>query len=228
MFLLKDDYWQIKKTKEKGYGVFVKKKIKAGTIIGDYLGKVIKTAEYDLYKDKEGIYLMYFTDQAAIYPDLKKPGIHLVNHSCAPNCWIYTYKGHTLFFALRNIEPKEELTISYLLSPKDEICNPCTHICKCGSKFCTGTWHLSKDKYERWQKFQNREKKKTKTAKFIFGKNLPKLASYPKINPNNPIYEKIGSEGCTLFEKRGNESEIPAEATATAKVEQLALETACN
>jgi len=136
---------------------------------------------------------MYFTDTACIYPNLKKPGIHLLNHSCSPNCWIYIYCGHTLFFALRDINPGEELTISYLLSPLDETCNPCTHDCKCKSKSCTGTMHLTQDKYEMWQKFQNRQKKKTKATKIIFGKNLPKLRIYPKINPNNPIYVQISN-----------------------------------
>ncbi len=193
MFLIKDDFWQIKKTKEKGFGVFATKEIKAYTVIGDYLGKVIKTAEYDLDKDRKGLYLMYYTDYASIYPNLKKPGIHLLNHSCTPNCWIYSYRGHTLFFALRKINPGEELTISYLLSPKDQTCKPCAHNCKCNSKFCTGTMHLTKDKYEKWQKFQNDQKKKTKTLKTVFGKNLPKLTSYPKINPNNQIYAQISS-----------------------------------
>lgn len=191
MFLIKKDYWQVKKTEEKGYGVFAKKKIKTGTIIGDYLGKVIETAKYDLDKDKKGLYLTYLTDQASIYPNLKTPGIHLLNHSCAPNCWIYIYCGHTLFFALRDIGPGEELTISYLLSPNDGTCTPCTHICKCNSKFCTSTMHLQKDKYESWQKFQDEEKEKTKTAKFTFGRNLLKLTSYPRKIPNNPIYAKI-------------------------------------
>lgn len=191
MFLLKDDSWQIKTTKEMGLGVFTKKEIKAGAVIGDYLGKVIKTANYDLASDKKGLYLMYYSDEASIYPNLKKPGIHLLNHSCAPNCGIYIYKGHTLFFALRKIKPGEELMISYLLSPKDETCNPCTHICKCSSKFCTGTMHLSRDKYEKWQKFQNEERKKTRRPKANFGKNLPKLKSYPKIIPSNPIYKSF-------------------------------------
>lgn len=193
MFLLADDYWQIKKTKEKGYGVFAKRQIKAGTTIGDYLGKVIKTAEYDLASDKKGLYLMYFSDQASIYPNLKKPGIHLLNHSCTPNCWIYTYHGHTLFFALRKIKAGEELTISYLLSPLEDTCKNCPHTCKCKSKFCTGTMHLSKAKYEKWQKWQNLKKKKTKTPKTIFGKNLQKLTSYPKTIPNNPIYAQISN-----------------------------------
>lgn len=194
MFLITNDYWQIKKTKEKGLGVFAKKEIKAGTIIGDYLGKVIKTAEYDLDHDKKGLYLIYLTDEACIYPNLKKPGIHLLNHSCTPNCWIYTYHGHTLFFALRSVKPGEELTISYLLSPKDETCKPCTHACKCNSKFCTGTMHLTQDKYKKWQKFQNTKKKRdTKKIKVVFGKNLPKLTNYPKKIPYNPIYTQISN-----------------------------------
>lgn len=193
MFLISNDFWQIKKTKEKGLGVFAKKNIKAGTIIGDYLGKVIKTAEYDLEKDKFGLYLMYYSDEASIYPNLKKPGPHLLNHSCTPNCWIYIHHGHTLFFTLRNIEPNEELTISYLLSPKDELCKPCSHNCKCESRLCTGTMHLTQEKYEKWQEFQNLERRKTKTAKFTFGKNLEKLGSYPKTIPINPIYTIISN-----------------------------------
>lgn len=181
MILLPDTYWEIKKVKGRGKGIFAKNKIRPGTIIGDYLGKVIKTSEYNLKKDKLGLHLMYYSDKACIYPNLKKPGSHLLNHSCTPNCWIYIHRGHTLFFALKSIEPGEELTISYLLSPKDETCKPCTHDCRCGSKLCTGTMHLTQDKYEKWQKFQNLKKKKTKTPKPVFGKNLPKLAVYPKI-----------------------------------------------
>ena len=193
MFLLKDSDWEVRKTKEKGYGVFSKKEIRSRTVISDYLGKIINIAEYDLDNDKKGLYLMYLTDQTCVYPDLTKPGPHLLNHSCKPNCWIYIYKYHTLFFALRKIKPGEELTISYLLSPKDEICNPCIHDCKCGNKFCTGTMHLSKDKYRRWQKFQNKKNKKTRITKFIFGKDLLKLDYYPKTVPNNEIYKKIYS-----------------------------------
>ncbi|MBI4974053.1 SET domain-containing protein [Candidatus Roizmanbacteria bacterium] len=189
MFLLAKNSLCIKKVGGKGFGVFSKKSIRAGMVISDYLGKVIKTAEYDLDKDREGLYLMYLTDQASIYPNLSKPGPHLINHSCTPNCWIYIYHGHTLFFALRDIDPDEELTISYLLSPDEETCKPCTHICNCGSKNCNGTFHLTKDKYEKWQKFLDKEKKKMKVAKFAVGKNLSKLPSYPKTIPQNFIYE---------------------------------------
>lgn len=187
MFLLKDDSFQVRKTKNKGFGVFAKKAIKKGTIISDYLGKVIKTADYNLDLDKNGLYLMYLTDQAAVYPNPSGFGPHLINHSCEPNCWIYTYCGHTLFFATRDIKAGEELTISYLLSPNCS--KSCTHACRCASKFCTGTMHLSEKKYKLWQKFQERQK--TKITKVIFGKDLPRLASYPAIKAGDPIYATI-------------------------------------
>ncbi|MEK7577256.1 MAG: SET domain-containing protein [Patescibacteria group bacterium] len=193
MFLLPDEYWFVKKTKNKGNGVFARKKIVAGTIIGDYLGTIVKTSTYDLSKDTKGLYLTYFTDQASIYPDLKTEGMHLVNHSCQPNCWIYIYRGHTLFFALRDIDVGEELTISYLLSPKDDTCKPCTHVCHCSSVYCKGTMHLTKEKYEKWQRFLKIEKKKTRIAPFTFGKNLKRLREYPKIHVTHPIYKALCS-----------------------------------
>jgi len=189
MFLLEDDYWEIKKTREKGSGVFAKKTIRKGTIIGDYLGIVLRPQ--DAIVDEENFYLMYYHDNAVIAPDLKKLGPHLLNHSCAPNCWIYTYRGHTLVFTLKDIEVGEEITISYLLSPKDEACNPCVHICKCSSKFCTGTMHLSQEKFEMWQKFQKEENKKTKKMRIVYGRDLPMLPSYPKTIPNNSIYREL-------------------------------------
>ena len=191
MFLLPVDCWTVRETKEKGKGVFACKKIKKGTVISDYLGTVIKTAEYDLENDKKGLYLMYFTDQASIYPDVAKPGPHLLNHSCAPNCWMYVYKGHTLFFALKTIQKGDELTISYLLSPNEGSCSPCTHVCKCRSKHCVQTMHLSKKNYTLWQAFLKAERKKTRRTSFSFGTYLPPLASYPHTIPFHPIYSVL-------------------------------------
>lgn len=154
MFLLTNRYWEIKNTKNKGRGVFCKKEIKAKTIIGEYTGKKVEIEKYDLEKDKDGLYLMFLDDKYAIYPDLNSEDIHLINHSCEPNCWILNTKDKVFFFALRNIKVGEELTISYLLPPKDKTCNPCSHDCKCKSKKCTGTMHLSEDAFNKWQKFQ--------------------------------------------------------------------------
>lgn len=154
MFLISDDYWQIRTTEKKGRGVFCTKKIKSKTIIGRYSGEKIKIEEYDLDKDKDGLYLMFLNDKYAIYPDLNKIGIHLVNHSCNPNCWIFNNKKNIYFFALRDIKAGEEITISYLLPPIGN-CEPCTHRCFCGEINCSGSMHQSELSYNKWQLFQN-------------------------------------------------------------------------
>ena len=178
MILLSNKYWEIKETSDKGRGLFAKKEIVKGSVIGDYIGKVIHPQ--DAVVDEENIYLMYYHNYAAILPDLEKPGVHLLNHSCVPNAWLYTYKGHTLAFALRRISKGEELTIPYLLSPKDEFCAPCLHVCKCGDLQCTGTMHLSKEKYDGWRKLNNMWANKTKRGRIRYGKELPQLLAYPK------------------------------------------------
>jgi uncharacterized protein len=192
MIMLDQTFWEIKNTTRKGKGVFAKKDLAPGIIIGDYIGKVIKTAEEDT-SEKNGLYLLYYHDYASLYPeDINKPGIHMVNHSCVPNCWIYTYKGHTLFFTLRKIFAGEELTISYLLSP-DDYCDPCTHACICESKFCTGTMHLTKEQFQAWNTFNENESKKTKRAPIRYGKMLSKLKAYPATIADNYIYTLFGT-----------------------------------
>ncbi|MBP9718902.1 MAG: SET domain-containing protein [Candidatus Levybacteria bacterium] len=199
MFLLSPDNYEIKETKKKGKGVFAKKNIRSGVILGDYIGTVIKTAEDFLPDDKESFYLLYYHDQASIFPDLKKPGIHLLNHSCAPNCWMYTYRGHTLFFSLRNIFKGEEITISYLLSPQEPYCKNCTHLCSCGHLFCTKSFHLSQKRYASWSAFHEKQSQETKRMRIHYGKVLPKLSTYPKRIPDNPIYTLFGAEHIDPF-----------------------------
>ncbi len=179
MFLLKENYWEIKETKNKGRGIFAKKLIPAGTIIGDYIGKLVHLKDIDFEREKKNLYFMYYDDETGIYPDLKKPGIHLLNHSCSPNCWVYKFKRHTIVFALKNIQKNEELSISYLLPPKIS-CNNCTHDCCCGNAICTGSMHLSDEKYKKWRIFQDKEEKKEKTEKVKNKKALTPLIKYPK------------------------------------------------
>jgi hypothetical protein len=178
MILLSSKYWEIKNTRNKGRGLFAKMDIPKGLIIGDYIGKVIHPK--DAIVDEENFYLMYYHNTAAIAPDLEKPGVHLLNHACIPNSFLYTYKGHTLAFTLRKIAKGEELTIPYLLSPKDDFCKPCLHICKCGNLKCTKTMHLSKEQYVKWRALNGKWANKTKRERIRYGKQLPMLSSYPK------------------------------------------------
>jgi len=193
MFLLTEDFWEIKTTPHKGRGVFAKKDIEAGTIIGDYLGKIVKDSEGDEYEEKYGFYDMYYTDDASVWPDVEKPGIHIINNSCTPNSFMYTFHGHTLYFALRKILAGEEITVSYMMAPLDEDCAPCTDFCKCGSEICSGTMHQSPDKYDKWRAFDDAETAKTPIEPVVFGEYLPKLKTYPANIPDAKVYPLFGA-----------------------------------
>lgn len=197
MFLLPPSYWEVRRTRyttDKGRGVFARKNIPAGTIIGDYIGKIIPAKDEDQYEKPGELYLMYYHDRATIYPEKNSTGIHLINHSCAPNCWIYTYKGHTLYFTIRKIFKGEELTVSYQMSPQDKECNPCEHACYCNSSVCTQTMHLSNLQYKKWLAFDNANEKRTKRARVTIGEMLKPLSSYPKRIPDHKMYKLFGAE----------------------------------
>ena len=192
MILLPADSWEIKITEKKGRGIFVTEDIDPGKVIGDYIGRVIKTAEEDT-SQKDGLYLMYYHDYASLYPtDIHAPGVHLINHSCAPNCWIFTYKGHTLFFTLRKIFAGEELTASYLLSP-DASCDPCEHVCRCENVICTQTMHLPEEQFKTWNSFSQEQGEQTKRARIRYGHELSHLSAYPDTIPDHPIYTLFGN-----------------------------------
>jgi hypothetical protein len=192
MILLPKDTWKLRTQPQKGRGIFATKTIRAGMVIGDYIGTVINNAVDDT-REKDGLYLMYYHDRASIYPtDLQAPGIHLMNHSCMPNCWLYTYKGHTLFFTLRTIFPGEELTADYLLSP-EEYCKQCTHQCFCDTLLCRGTMHLAKQRFQAWNTFHERQAKETKRMPIRYGKQLIPLSTYPQQIMDDTIYNLFGS-----------------------------------
>lgn len=180
MLLLHPDSWEIKKTKNKGKGIFARKDISQGIIIGDYLGTFLRPEE--ALVDELNFYLMYYSDRAVIAPDLNIDGVHLLNNSCLPNACLYIYKGHTLVFALRNIKRNEEITVPYLLVPITNYCNPCKHICLCGSEKCTGSMHLTDEKYKKWKSISEKQASQTKREKISYGKKLKILSDYPTID----------------------------------------------
>jgi SET domain-containing protein len=185
MFLIDKSFWEVRNTKKKGKGVFALKPISKGIVIGDYAGKLVHIKNIDFEKEKKNLYLMRYVGEIGIYPNLKKPGVHLINHSCSPNCFLYKYKDRTLIFALRNIQKGEEITIHYLLPPKIS-CKKCTHVCFCGSNNCSGSMHLSEKKYKIWQGFQKKQKSNI-NKKIIKQCLLELLSNYPKSIPNNYI-----------------------------------------
>lgn len=174
-------------------GIFATRQIRAGTVIGDYLGLLVPNEKEDEYETGPDTYLMYYDDRVSIWPDQTQPGVHLINHSCEPNCGIMTYRGHGLYYALRTIHPEEELTVSYVLGPIDDDCAPCRHACWCRARSCTGTMHLPIDRYAAWRLYDDRHSKRTPADPVEAHQLLQPLDRYPARIPDRRVHPIYGA-----------------------------------
>ncbi|MBW2981976.1 SET domain-containing protein [Candidatus Woesearchaeota archaeon] len=120
---------EIKKTKEKGKGLFASEDIKKETVIFHFEGKIGNDAETNpeslqINEDK-------FLESTMLFDDN-------LNHSCDPNCYIDWDKLNLV--ALKDIKKGEELTFNYCTSDWDDanLLEDCSFECKCGSKNCIG------------------------------------------------------------------------------------------
>ncbi|KAF9043087.1 hypothetical protein BJ165DRAFT_1348945 [Panaeolus papilionaceus] len=127
----------IQKTPEKGWGIFAgEKKIPRGTFIGIYAGEIITNSEAHVRGVKYNKFGRTYLFDIDFYhlktskdwkSDLTVDAYHagnftrFLNHSCDPNCRLYacyTNEGNIkkpllAIFAIRDIEPKEEICFSY-------------------------------------------------------------------------------------------------------------------
>lgn len=182
MILISKDYYLIKRFPKKGLGVVAVKEIPADTVLGDYLGKIIKITEEDAYEKKFGNYIMFYNDRASIFPvDLKAVGVHLFNHSCSANCAIMPFQKHMLFVASRKIFPSEELTISYSIEPPS-LTERFQYPCFCESPLCHGAMYISGKKSQRiYQFLRKKQGENFNKLEVPFGQTLKPLKKYPRL-----------------------------------------------
>jgi hypothetical protein len=200
MFLLPSKDYRITRTKLKGRAVFARREIPVGAVIGDYLGTLMRPEDENEMRD--GLYTMSPTGLYDILANPKEKGIHLINHSCSPNCGIYPYRGHTFYIATRRIFPGEEIVVDYMigLGDKTEKNLPCyLHACHCGSKICTGSMHETETTYDDWNRLMKREfGDAIKKIPGKFGTQLKPLSHYPSAIQLDKIkeyqYNVFGSE----------------------------------
>jgi hypothetical protein len=89
---------------------------------------------------------------------------HLINHSCAPNCYSRLVcvgdRQHIVLFALRDIEPGQELSYDYRFSGAERL------PCNCAATTCRGWVNVDKtDEDEDEDEEKDREMKELKAAK---------------------------------------------------------------
>lgn len=193
MFLLPSSHIKVKKTKNRGRGVFALKDIAAGTVIGDYLGRIISDEEGEKLEEKYGMYEMGYAENSSIFPDVESPGVHLLNNSCSANCEAIPYKEHVIYYALRHIFSGEELTISYFLDPPEKG-DKHVYPCRCGSPLCRGAMHVSAKRAKKREEFLKKFDDKSEGAVLAScGEYLPPLKRYPKNIKDYPVFDIYGN-----------------------------------
>ena len=193
MLVIPSSYWSVVKTKHKGRGVFARKVIEPGTVVADYVGRILTNKQADAIDALMGVFR---SDDEVIWPaDTKAIGAHVVNHSCAASCGYYPYRGHVLIVSLRRIFPGEELTADYMMDPPTDYKPSTYYPCLCESKFCRSTMYSTVDHSNRFT-YDFLVKKQGKYIKKMlvpFGQVLPLLPKYPDQVKDEPIYSLYGS-----------------------------------
>lgn len=210
MFLIPKTSYSIQRTNHKGRGAFATRDIGAGTIIGDYLGTVMRPEDED--EEDGGLYTIEGGKYYDILANPKKEGIHLINHSCASNCVIYPYQGHMLYVAARKIFKDDEITVDYWLGRPDGDTVTCTkHACHCGSRLCTGTMHNNTLNIGAWYSLVKKQfGGQFNRVPVPYGKVTPPLKYYSRsIMLNRLFYKDIfGTE--TKSPLRYKDNSLPA------------------
>ncbi|XWS22244.1 hypothetical protein CRYUN_Cryun29cG0017900 [Craigia yunnanensis] len=127
-----------------GFGIFAKHPHRAGDMVIEYTGQLVRHSiadrrEHFIYNSLvgAGTYMFRIDNERVI--DATRAGsiAYLINHSCEPNCYsrVISVHGdeHIIIFAKRDIKRWEELTYDYRFFSIDE------HLaCSCGFPRCRG------------------------------------------------------------------------------------------
>lgn len=122
----------VKKSQIYGRGCFALKHFPARKKIALYAGELIRgrrRIEARL-KHQDAIKIISLNDDTAIDGAVGGDATAYINHSCAPNAFMRNVPGDRVaFFALRDINPGEEITMNYRDPNHPEVC-------RCGATNC--------------------------------------------------------------------------------------------
>ncbi len=129
-----------------GKGVYALRPIKAGERVIEYKGEIISWPEalrrhpHDPSNPQHTFYF-HIDDQNVIDGKDHGNAAKWINHSCAPNCESDEQDGRVFIFALRDLQPGEELFYDYRLVIEERYTPKLKreYECRCGSPACRRT-----------------------------------------------------------------------------------------
>ena len=124
----------VKPSRIDGQGAFAAELIPARRKIGEIRGEAISVREARRRaKGVARIMIVELSERRAIDASLSQDPLRFTNHSCAPNAVLRIRQGRVEFYAMRDVEPGEELTVNY-----GETHHEGRLRCRCGAPGCVG------------------------------------------------------------------------------------------
>jgi len=118
-----------------GKGCFAATSFRKWQKIAEYAGERISRGEISRRVRQKGrIYICGIDSYWGIDGSRGGNGTQFINHSCAPNCFSRIIHGHLIFFALRDIQTGEEITLDYVDSYHSDRAS-----CRCQAPNCRTT-----------------------------------------------------------------------------------------
>lgn len=131
-------------TEDRGFGVCTLKPIPSGHFILEYLGEVVSETEFrrrmtEEYSQERHHYCLNMDGRTVIDGYRMGNLTRFVNHACQPNCEMQKWNVNGLYrmvlFALRDIQPYEEISYDYNFHAFNL---ETQQACRCGSSQCRG------------------------------------------------------------------------------------------
>jgi uncharacterized protein len=118
-----------------GKGCYAAQPFRKGHKIAEYVGERISRREIKRrLQNATRIHICAIDLYWAIDGSVGGNGTQYLNHSCHPNAFVKIIRGRIYFYALRDIQPGEEITLDYIVSWHDDQTK-----CSCGAPNCRGT-----------------------------------------------------------------------------------------
>lgn len=93
-----------------GRGLFAQERIPKGSFVIEYVGRPATAKQMH---ENRGKYLFWTSATSMIDGHVPENLARFINHSCVPNCEVRVRRRRIYVFALRAIQPGEELSYDY-------------------------------------------------------------------------------------------------------------------
>lgn len=133
IFQPKDGHLIVRRSSIHGRGCFSRIRLPARKKFGEFIGEKISAAEAGRRVARGGsISICEIDDRWSIDAERSGKPTAFINHSCRPNSYSRVAHGRIFFYALRAIDPGEEITLDYTPAQQPGL------RCACGSPRCRG------------------------------------------------------------------------------------------